>query len=178
MWIGYGISLTLAFLFTRYQFYREAVMFGAAVASGMALYSLALTLSESRNPIFIATAILGLLITLALVALLFTNRKKPPVQALLILMLFIPVHTVMGHWWDNEQRGHLLVSGMDTICSLRLLERGKPLYPEMTKRHPGGTDPGRFCPTYMIFCESQIPPHKRRDPNFDRRDVYIITQTR
>ena len=22
----------------------------------------------------------------------------------------------------------------------------------------GGTDPGRFCPTYMIFCESFIPP--------------------
>src|SRR5438094_1954743 len=41
----------------------------------------------------------------------------------------------------------------------------------------GGTDPGRFCPTYMIFCESFIPPdHKPHDPNFDRRDVYIITQ--
>lgn len=180
MWIGYGISLTLAFLFTRYQFYREAVMFGAAVASGMALYSLALTLSESRNPIFIATAILGLLITLALVALLFTNRKKPPVQALLILMLFIPVHTVMGHWWDNEQRGHLFGFwyGHDMFTPPFEDREGKPLYPEMTKNAIlfGGTDPGRFCPTYMIFCESQIPPHKRRDPNFDRRDVYIITQ--
>ncbi len=41
----------------------------------------------------------------------------------------------------------------------------------------GGTDPGRFCPTYMIFCESFIPPKdKPRDPEFDRRDVYIITQ--
>jgi hypothetical protein len=28
----------------------------------------------------------------------------------------------------------------------------------------------------MIFCESFIPPQGRRDPNFDRRDVYIITQ--
>src|SRR5947208_4686597 len=41
----------------------------------------------------------------------------------------------------------------------------------------GGTDPGRFCPTYMIFCESFVPPKcKPRDPLFDRRDVYIITQ--
>src|SRR5437879_12422092 len=41
-----------------------------------------------------------------------------------------------------------------------------------------GTDPGRFCPTYMIFCDSFIP-HKclpELDQNFDRRDVYIITQ--
>jgi hypothetical protein len=41
----------------------------------------------------------------------------------------------------------------------------------------GGTDPGRFNPTYMIFCESFIPPDKKpRDPKFDRRDVYLITQ--
>jgi thioredoxin-like negative regulator of GroEL len=42
----------------------------------------------------------------------------------------------------------------------------------------GGTDPGRFCPTYMIFCESFIP-HKDQplqDQKFDRRDVYLITQ--
>ena len=42
----------------------------------------------------------------------------------------------------------------------------------------GGTDPGRFCPTYIIFCES-FTPHQcqpKLDQNFDRRDVYIITQ--
>jgi tetratricopeptide (TPR) repeat protein len=42
----------------------------------------------------------------------------------------------------------------------------------------GGTDPGRFCPTYIIFCES-FTPHKcqpAEDQKFDRRDVYIITQ--
>ena len=53
------------------------------------------------------------------------------------------------------------------------------IYPEMTRDAIlfGGTDPGRFCPTYMIFCESFIPPRcKPRDPKFDRRDVYIITQ--
>ena len=42
----------------------------------------------------------------------------------------------------------------------------------------GGTDPGRFCPTYMIFCESFIPHEGQadQDQNFDRRDVYLITQ--
>lgn len=40
----------------------------------------------------------------------------------------------------------------------------------------GGTDPGRFVPTYMILGESPQPPHVKRDPGFDRRDLYIITQ--
>ena len=40
----------------------------------------------------------------------------------------------------------------------------------------GGTDPGRFVPTYMILGESTQPPWVKRDPDFDRRDLYIITQ--
>jgi tetratricopeptide (TPR) repeat protein len=40
----------------------------------------------------------------------------------------------------------------------------------------GGTDPGRFVPTYMIFGESGQPAKNKRDPSFDRRDLYIITQ--
>ena len=54
------------------------------------------------------------------------------------------------------------------------------VYPEMARDAVlfGGTDPGRFCPTYMIFCESFIPHscQPEQDQNFDRRDVYIITQ--
>ena len=58
---------------------------------------------------------------------------------------------------------------------------GKRIYPEMARDAVlfGGTDPGRFCPTYMIFCESFIPGSRQtaeQDPYFDRRDVYIITQ--
>ncbi|MEI8294320.1 MAG: DUF2723 domain-containing protein [bacterium] len=40
----------------------------------------------------------------------------------------------------------------------------------------GGTDPGRFVPTYMILGESTQAPGVKRDPGFDRRDLYIITQ--
>ena len=54
------------------------------------------------------------------------------------------------------------------------------VYPEMARDAVvyGGTDPGRFCPTYMIFCESFIPHNcqPEQDQNFDRRDVYFITQ--
>ena len=40
----------------------------------------------------------------------------------------------------------------------------------------GGTDPGRFVPTYMILGESFVDPKHRRDPDFDRRDLVIVTQ--
>lgn len=40
----------------------------------------------------------------------------------------------------------------------------------------GGTDPGRFVPTYMILGESGQAPSLKRDPSFDRRDLFIITQ--
>ena len=40
----------------------------------------------------------------------------------------------------------------------------------------GGTDPGRFVPTYMILGESPQAGDVKRDAHFDRRDLYIITQ--
>ena len=57
---------------------------------------------------------------------------------------------------------------------------GNLIYPEMAPDTVlyGGTDPGRFCPTYMIYCESFIPPscQPEQDQKFSRRDVYLITQ--
>jgi len=40
----------------------------------------------------------------------------------------------------------------------------------------GGSDPGRFVPTFMAFVESQQDNYWKRDPHFDRRDVTVITQ--
>lgn len=40
----------------------------------------------------------------------------------------------------------------------------------------GGTDPGRFVPTYMILGESFVDRQDRRDADFDRRDLVIVTQ--
>ena len=121
--------------------------------------------------------------------------------AVLGLIAILPAHSILSHWSDNEQRGHLFgywfghdmftppFVGPDGKLTydpklrealLKDPEKSKLVYPEMARETVlyGGTDPGRFCPTYMIFCESFIPPacKKDTDPNFDRRDVYLITQ--
>jgi tetratricopeptide (TPR) repeat protein len=63
-----------------------------------------------------------------------------------------------GHWFGWEY-GHDM---------LKDLPRGSVVL--------GGTDPGRFVPTYMILGESSQPAAVKRDWEFDRRDLYIITQ--
>jgi len=129
-----------------------------------------------------------------------TFKKRAPMVIVLCLFAAMPLHSFMSHWFDNEQRGHLFgywfghdmftppFRGPDGKFSydpklraemMKDPAKAKLTYPEMTRDAIlyGGTDPGRFCPTYMIFCESFIPPScKPLDPNYDRRDVYIITQ--
>jgi Protein of unknown function (DUF2723) len=115
-------------------------------------------------------------------------RGKARLSIILALFTLIPADSILDHWADNEQRNHffgfwfghdMFEPGADTSAAVAPKDKdGKPLYPSMDKHTVlfGGTDPGRFCPTYMIFCESFIPPQHRRNPNFDRRDVYLITQ--
>lgn len=127
-------------------------------------------------------------------------RTKPPLAITLAVFAILPSYSIMTHWFDNEQRNHWFGYwfGHDMFTppfvapdgklsydpDLREKEmagpNGKLIYPEMARDAIlfGGTDPGRFCPTYMIFCDSFIP-HKDQpvfDQKFDRRDVYIITQ--
>jgi tetratricopeptide (TPR) repeat protein len=148
-------------------------------------------------PVFADLLLLGIAV-LFTVAVLF-QRQKAPLALTLAVFALMPANTAMNNWADNEQRGHLFgfwfghdmftppFAGPDGKLSYdpklraemsKNPEKAKLIYPEMTRDAVlyGGTDPGRFCPTYMIFDESFIPPAKRRDPNFDRRDVYIITQ--
>ena len=85
------------------------------------------------------------------------------------------------NWINCEQRGH----DFGYQFGYRMFYPGGE-YPPMERGAFlfGGTDPGRFVPTYMIFCESAVPARdKFQDPNleraaipFDRRDVYIVTQ--
>ncbi len=86
------------------------------------------------------------------------------------------------NWAKCEQRNH----DFGYQFGYRMFYPGGD-YPPMDRDAVlyGGTDPGRFVPTYMIFCESRVSPRDRYqdrylDPeggkNFDRRDVYIITQ--
>jgi hypothetical protein len=66
--------------------------------------------------------------------------------------------TQAGHWfgWDY---------GTDMM---RPMDRNAVYF--------GGSDPGRFVPTYMAFVESQQFDYWKHDPSFDRRDVTVITQ--
>lgn len=220
IWIGYGLTLIAATLLTRYKEFRSWGLVGGAVGGALALYSLVVVtqdmsvgLTDSSffgaiqrafqpnqygMPIFAGLLLLGL--ALGFLVVLLLGREKPHLGPILALFAIMPLHSVIAHWADNEQRGHLFgywfghdmftppfkdTDGKLSYDPKRRAElmkdpaKAKIIYPEMTRDAVlyGGTDPGRFCPTYMIFCESFIPPEcKPLDPNFDRRDVYIITQ--
>jgi tetratricopeptide (TPR) repeat protein len=136
----------------------------------------------------------------AFVGVVFVYRNRAPVLITLGLFLIMPVYSGLTHWAKCEERNHWFgfwfghdmftppFEGPDGKLSydpklrvemMKDPKKGDLVYPEMA-RHTilfGGTDPGRFCPTYMIFCESFVPAKdKPMDPNFDRRDVYLITQ--
>lgn len=100
----------------------------------------------------------------ALHFLLSARRLQRLAQAICLLLVWT---VAVCNWAGSEQRGHDYGwrYGHDM---LKDLDRNAVVY--------GGTDPGRFVPTYMIFVESFQPPGWKRDPKFDRRDLYIITQ--
>ena len=127
-------------------------------------------------------------------------RTRGPVTILLALFCITPLCSGMAHWYKCEQRLHwfgywfghdmftppFMDNGELSYDNDRRAElrkdpaQAKFIYPQMTRDAIlfGGTDPGRFCPTYIIFCESFIPHYcqPKQDQKFDRRDVYIITQ--
>jgi tetratricopeptide (TPR) repeat protein len=149
-------------------------------------------------PVLAALVLLGLGV-IFLVAL-GVYRNRAPLIITLAVFAIMPSYSIFTHWFDNEQREHWFgywfghdmftppVTGPDgkltydpkVRAEMAKGPNGKLVYPEMTRDAIlfGGTDPGRFAPTYMIFCDSFIK-HKHQpifDQNFDRRDVYIITQ--
>jgi hypothetical protein len=187
MALAYSLTLVLAALATAYEQLRAKTLVAAAVLAALALYGMFNTFEHNasflEHSVYYlprSAAVLGLVVAVASVLALFVFVRKAPVGTLLVVFAFMPGHSILGHWSENEQRGHRFGFwfGHDMFTPPFQDKNGQPLYPEMAKDTVlfGGTDPGRFCPTYMIFCESFIPPEKRYDPKFDRRDVYIITQ--
>jgi len=82
-------------------------------------------------------------------------------------LLVLPIWPLFLNYDSCSQRGRWF--GWDFGHDmLRDLPRGSVVL--------GGTDPGRFVPTYMILGESTQSPGVKRDPGFDRRDLYLITQ--
>jgi len=125
-------------------------------------------------PVFANLILLASPLVFVVALLLYRNRA--PVLITLCIFATAPVYSGLSHWYKSEQRNHWFGYwfGHDMFTP------PFGIYPEMTRNSIlfGGTDPGRFCPTYMIFCESFIPHNCQplEDQKFDRRDVYIITQ--
>ncbi len=198
MGFGYGLVLMATLFIAEYQAVRRWFVISAAVSGGIALFVVAVTfgvieLFPPDQPSYFfgirathawvdrIASLLALGFATAAIALVTLSPDQPRTRGLLILFALLPLKPMLSHWADNEQRGHLFGYwfGHDMFTPPFADENGEPLYPEMARNAVlfGGTDPGRFNPTYMIFCESFIPPSKKpRDPDFDRRDVYLITQ--
>jgi tetratricopeptide (TPR) repeat protein len=124
----------------------------------------------------------GIAMTFAFVLSVWRTIPKALVYVACLALLALPYIPYAKNW---------------SLCSLTTHDFGYQFgyrmfcpgggYPDMEKDAVlyGGTDPGRFVPTYMIFCESRVKPqHRFQSPNlpeskgrdFDRSDVYIITQ--
>src|SRR5581483_836447 len=145
-------------------------------------------------------ALILVLAVFAFIGSVFAYKNRAPLAITLALFTLTPLYSGLSHWAKGEERNHWFgfwfghdmftppFEGPDGKFSYdpKLREqmlkdpvKGKLTYPEMDRNTIlfGGTDPGRFNPTYMIFCESFVPAScKPMDPNFDRRDVYLITQ--
>lgn len=178
---GYSLTILLATLAVAYQRMRFWALVGGAGLTAMALFSLSVVFTNTYYSVPRAAAVLCLALMAVGTLLLLLQRERAPVALLLGVFVLLPGDSMLSHWSENEQRGHMFGFwfGHDMFTPpFNDPKTGKPIYPEMDKDTIlfGGTDPGRFCPTYMIFCESFIPPQDRYDTNFDRRDVYIITQ--
>ncbi len=112
----------------------------------------------------------------------FTEKRLPPsaVVPAAMVVLLLPAASVIRNWKDQEERGH----DFGYRFGYLMFKPGGG-YPDMDRDAVlyGGTDPGRFVPTYMIFVESFAPPAAKSkiakcpdSATLDRRDVYIITQ--
>jgi thioredoxin-like negative regulator of GroEL len=205
--VGYGMTLVAAYMATHYQSFRPLGLLGGGFALALALYSFVTLTStyyfgETANvslsqllsltgaaftdphqfspPIFAGLILIGS--AAAFVIALIVYRTRGPLLITLGLFALMPLYPIMTHWAENEQRNHWFGYwfGHDMFTPPFEGEGGKPLYPEMARNAVlyGGTDPGRFCPTYSIFAGSFLDPKDApaMDPHFDRRDVYIITQ--
>ncbi|MGA1123489.1 MAG: protein O-mannosyl-transferase family [Chthoniobacterales bacterium] len=95
------------------------------------------------------------------------SAKRPLLGGFVYLLPLLPLWTALQNAPLCSQRDHWF--GYDYGRDmLKDLPRDAFVF--------GGTDPGRFVPTYMILGESFVDPKHRQDPDFDRRDLVIVTQ--
>src|SRR5581483_3192566 len=169
-----------AILFALYAFVQEITLTYKGPAGEMSLGELFHWIGRAFLPnqygLAVFAGLLLVAVPVAFVAAMYFYRDRAPLLITLALFIAMPLHSGLSHWFGSEQRKHWFGYwyGHDMFTP------PFGIYPEMTRDAIlfGGTDPGRFCPTYMIFCDSFIP-HKDQpaeDQHFDRRDIYLITQ--
>ena len=151
-------------------------------------------------PVFANLILLAFPVGLMVAFLIY--RQRGPVLIMLVLFSMMPLWSGLSHWYKSEQHNHWFgfwfghdmftppftdpktgKLSYDNELRAKLLKdpaNAALVYPEMDRNTIlfGGTDPGRFCPTYSIFCDSFIPHscQPEQDQKFDRRDCYLITQ--
>jgi tetratricopeptide (TPR) repeat protein len=179
--LGCGLALLGATIASRFSQLRISLTGLLLLLIGWECYASFKIFNETEFLIPRMATVIGLvlisglllLVTASLVAK-FEHANKIFIIFPLFIFALLPLRPALNNWSDNEQRDHLFGFwyGHDMFTP------PFDVYPEMDQNAIlfGGTDPGRFCPTYMIFCESFIAPKNKRDPEFDRRDAYIITQ--
>jgi len=165
-------------------------------------HHIAMAFDKNQYALPIFANLILLAIPICLIAAFVVYRQRGPVLIMLCLFTVMPLWSGLSHWYKSEQRNHWFgfwfghdmftppftdpktgKLSYDNDLRAQLLKdpaNKSVIYPEMDRNTIlfGGTDPGRFCPTYSIFCDSFIP-HRcqpEQDQKFDRRDCYLITQ--
>lgn len=185
MALGASLTIVSCLLLQAKRSFQNLVSVGSYVFLCAAFANFALVIYQLNYFLPLAGFFLLLLASIGFILLLrfiqwdsrSTRAESDPAfvrTGLIAISISMPLFSAVAHWSDSEQRNHLFGFwfGHD------MFSPPFDIYPEMDQGAIlfGGTDPGRFCPTYMIFCESFIPTSKKVDPDFDRRDVYLITQ--
>lgn len=94
-------------------------------------------------------------------------REQTGIAGIGIPALFLALLPLLSNFNDCNMAGHWFGYNFGADI-MRPMEKNAVYF--------GGSDFGRFVPTYMAFVESQQPDQWKREPGFDRRDVAVITQ--
>ncbi len=111
--------------------------------------------------------IYGVLTGIGLLHLIALIPRNSQLSTLNWIFTLLPLWPLIANYSTASQRGNWL--GYDY---------GHEMLADLPPNSVifGGTDPGRFIPTYLILGESPQRPGVKRDPDFDRRDLTILTQ--
>jgi hypothetical protein len=186
VWIGYGLILGLGYLVTGSgeDAAPKKILAGGLIAAVVLRFLLAATY-KGRWAVGTGDQILlGLLVVISAVCIAMAYLRNVPEMTwgyvLAGLVICLPIVSWARGWTNVEQRDHYFGYRFGYL----MFKPGGG-YPEMERAAVlfGGTDPGRFVPTYMIFVESFAPTRAKtvhakcpESATFDRRDVYLITQ--